>query len=690
MKLRTTFFNKSLFVNDLKMYIWLGIVYAGTLLFLVPMKILMLIGQKDLESVRNIYMNNINQVITTNKMKDIFFYSNIEFNTLIIMAIPAVICVFVFGYMHKKTAVDLMHVIPIRRKVQFRSHTAAAAVLIALPVLISGAISIVICAAFNLSMYYSVSDVLNWVGVTILMDILLFSISLLVGTLTGNMAVHGVLSYIVYFLPVVFSYLIVGNIKYFIYGLSLNSNNGRIIWPVLRTFSNIDAYSKGILTPTEILCCIASILVIYIIAENLYRVRKSEAASQSIAFAWMEKVFKFGATFCAMLLGGMYYIRTGRGISWAIFGYVCGAVISYFAAEMVIRKSFKVFKNVKGLVIYAVVIAAVFAGIQFDVTGYQHRVPAADRIKSVYFANYIDSSNNIKPYYEKETINSITDFHRMLVNDISSNKYRNSDNDTTIAFVYTLNDGSKLKREYLIDKKKYNRSLGRIYSSFEYKKNNNTILNASIDDITKLTISPSFASYLPNGQGITISSPEEVRQVFDIIRKGIINHKYDQREDHVEPWSIINFYIKSDKVSKYYKLLEMPSNPSQEFISASWDKYNEELGSWLKSKGYLDKARVTAKQVDYIKVYHTINPSQCDRIFNGGNIVDDPSIPSIKITNSEQIEECMKNCESRDYSNRFSQYPIAMKMKDGSELAGRYVIMEDSVPSFIKEKFSGK
>ena len=57
-----------------------------------------------------------------------------------------------------------------------------------------------------------------------------------------------------------------------------------------------------------------------------------------------------------MLFGGAYFSAVqSNSVAWMIFGYVIGAVIGYYLAEIVLQKTWRVFGHFKGILIYGVI-----------------------------------------------------------------------------------------------------------------------------------------------------------------------------------------------------------------------------------------------------------------------------------------------------------------------------------------------
>ena len=85
-------------------------------------------------------------------------------------------------------------------------------------------------------------------------------------------------------------------------------------------------------------------IILYGVSLYLYKKRKTESASEAIAFSKLRTIFKYGVTFCTMLFGGVYFSAVqSNSFIWMIFGYIIGAIIGYYIAEMVLQKTWRVF-----------------------------------------------------------------------------------------------------------------------------------------------------------------------------------------------------------------------------------------------------------------------------------------------------------------------------------------------------------
>ncbi|MCI9551234.1 MAG: hypothetical protein HFF25_06750 [Oscillospiraceae bacterium] len=116
----------------------------------------------------------------------------------------------------------------------------------------------------------------------------------------------------------------------------------------------------------------------------LYRARRLESAGDVVSVRCMRPVFQYGVAFCAGLtfgiattsfLGGQEPTLMASILVWGVAGY--------FAARMLLDKSFRVLRYWKGAAAVAGVFTALFLVVGFDLTGFETRVPDPDQVDYV-------------------------------------------------------------------------------------------------------------------------------------------------------------------------------------------------------------------------------------------------------------------------------------------------------------------
>lgn len=210
-------------------------------------------------------------------------------------------------------------------------------------------------------------------------------------------------------------------------------------------------------------------LVIALIALLLYRTRKSEMTGSTVAFPWATPIFKYGVAFCtAVALGQfLYYFLFGQyrsggsdSLPGTILCMVAAGLVGYFVAEMLIKKSFRVFRaGAKGAAIVSLALVLLGVAMSFDLTGYEKHVPDESEIESAFYT--FSGMTNVTTD-DADTIRRLTAAHRAIVKNrneqariadawdadtLSQSDYADIE-PFSLRLTYYLKDGSQLSRSY--------------------------------------------------------------------------------------------------------------------------------------------------------------------------------------------------------------------------------------------------
>ena len=116
----------------------------------------------------------------------------------------------------------------------------------------------------------------------------------------------------------------------------------------------------------------------------LYRARRLESAGDVVSVRCMRPVFQYGVAFCAWLTFGMATTSFLGGQEPTLMASILvWGVVGYFAARMLLDKSFRVLRYWKGAAAVAGVFTALFLVVGFDLTGFETRVPDPDQVDYV-------------------------------------------------------------------------------------------------------------------------------------------------------------------------------------------------------------------------------------------------------------------------------------------------------------------
>jgi ABC-2 type transport system permease protein len=184
--------------------------------------------------------------------------------------------------------------------------------------------------------------------------------------------------------------------------------------------------------------------------------------------------------FCgALAFGSLFYSIFSEVLSesaWGMLFFVllCG-FLSYLAAEMLLQKSFRVLKNSwRGCVVMLLVLVVATAAMEFDITGYERRVPDADEVESVTLSSissmpYDSARSNGISASDTALIARIASLHASTVQNKAAvekgfRDYEHTNIPATLEsgisvetmnsvgfdLLYTLTDGQEVSRSYTI------------------------------------------------------------------------------------------------------------------------------------------------------------------------------------------------------------------------------------------------
>lgn len=194
-------------------------------------------------------------------------------------------------------------------------------------------------------------------------------------------------------------------------------------------------------------------------AVGLHHIRKAERSGDLIAFDPIKWLFRICVTLCGGMAFGTLFtlIIFGSGDlpdGWK-FGVCCAvaAFLCYMAAEMLLAKSFKIWRRKgswRGALISAVAFILVVAAVDMDWIGFTTRVPDPASVKSVtasFSGTGLSSAADNVLLFTEEDVKAITDLHQYLVKHRDEDDYKDKDNYLTVRLDYKLG-WTSLQRRY--------------------------------------------------------------------------------------------------------------------------------------------------------------------------------------------------------------------------------------------------
>jgi ABC-2 type transport system permease protein len=658
---KTSWINKELITQSVRSVGWLGIVYFIGLLFALPIDILGKLTNPNLIYYNNLYEN--------------LFKIQYPIQMGLLFLIPVLLAVFLFRYLHVKQAADFIHSLPVKRNKIFQHALLTGLGILLIPILLNTLFLLILYWITELNLYIDAGDIFVWSGITMLMSILFFLTGTLIAMVTGLSAVQGVLTYIILLLPAGMFLLVTFSLKQILFGFPTDYYYNIKIEEYSPIVKTVMLENKLISGWDALLYAFLTVLF-YVLALLLYKNRKIETASQPITFKLLQPIFKYSMTFCSMLVGGMYFIEVQGQGNWMWFGYVVGALIGYYAAEMILQKHWRVFHHWKGYVVYLLAIGAAALLFQFDLFQYEKNVPEAGTIKEAYVGySYYDLIANdqitaterglteIKRdpmLKEEETIKAVRDLHKAI---ISKGEATTSHERMPAFFYYKLEDGSTLVRSYEVNQGDFEKYYSALYGTKEYKEATNDIFQVDEEKIDKLTLHQEFTV----GKTVTIVDPAEIKEAISILKQEYYNETFED-QNRLSTFSV--------------ELLLSNNERTNISIRNNFDEFED----WLREKGYLEKIKVTAEDIEWIYVIdkkaHTRELMKAEY---AGDIF--PKLreqdTGLEIKDKEKLTETLENLS---YDRPENPYLVGIKYKGQSHVDVNG-LTEENAPPFVKKAF---
>lgn len=389
------------------------------------------------------------------------------FPALVMAAIFGIIAAMsCYSYLMNNRSVGLLHSLPAKRSTHFLAHFASGMTMLMGGNMIVFALVLLAQVSGMNSIKWNVT--LLWLLMVTLLDFIFFTIGIFCAMFTGWLLAVPVLYVGINFAAAVIQLLIRGLSGVLYYGYC----DGRLLpfvrWltPIIKIgdkFTNMDysgrpynrsgwADYKDILSIVLIYAAVA--LVLLGVSYLLYQLRHSEAAGDSVAFRWAKPIFRY----LIAIVGGL---ALGMGLFWMVFdgGFdrsrigllVClllMTVLCYFAADMLIRKSLRVFKQGwKGMLAACGIVALLFAAMSLDLFGYVRYVPDAAQVESVDVLIDAQSYAYGANCTDEETILAAINAQKAAIEQGRGEVYEDCN---ALHLTYILKDGTEVRRSYTV------------------------------------------------------------------------------------------------------------------------------------------------------------------------------------------------------------------------------------------------
>ena len=387
----------------------------------------------------------------------------------------------VFGYLYNNRSAGMMHGLPLTRDSLFITQYLAGLSFLLLPLLAVFVVTLPITLLLPGDYVgYAITALVSWLGAMMAACLFFFSFAAFCAMFTGHIlalpAFYGILNMLAYVISTLIANLlneaIFGYNSYYIDELQV------VEWltPVWALYeaadwnrvSSIATANDKVYAPVSYALESPATLAVYALvgvvlaaaALLVYRRRHVETAGDVVSVPLVRPVFRCGVAFCVGLCCGTV---TASFFGWndplALCGWaVAWSVVGWFAAEMLLKKSFRVWKCWKGGLVMAAVLGLLCVGLCFDWLGLETKVPDPENVASLRVSGnlsypYDSGDLDVDSLTDPRMIALFTDLHQAIVDDRDrsdrdSASFVSGDDHISINLVYTLKNGTTLRRTY--------------------------------------------------------------------------------------------------------------------------------------------------------------------------------------------------------------------------------------------------
>lgn len=571
MRSATSFFDKTMIRTDVRRFWPLWVLYTGIWVIMLPV------------------YQWVDLYLSVDYPGD-QVYNSLTGGLVMAVAFGCLLPMALFSYLMNSRSLGLMHALPVSRTSQFISHTAAGLGMMASGKLVVALMSLVVQALRMGEV--DIKALLIWFVVLTAVELFFFALGtfccMITGWLLAMPVLYAAANVAAYLLTALLQLL--GNLFYFGYcspgrypaitrwltpayqlGEVLGDHVREVLEPVESlTMSGDEVWMEPvrsgprIFNPeavTPVLVYTAVALVLLGLAWLLYQRRASESAGDPVAFGWARPIIRYTISlYGGLSMGyGLYAMLNMNSdeINLALL-LVCLALVGAvccLAAEMVIRKSFRIFrKGWKSAAAVALVLIAICVCAKLDVFGYEKRMPAREDITSVEI-NFSREGIYVNECVDEETIEAILALHEAII--ARGELPTGDDSWYDVRIEYEKADGSEFRRDYTLSWEKTEadpvlyEALNRAMNTTEIRYKNTLGGNVFEGDLQNVELRGGYIT----GKGFDLNhqlTADEAQRLFDAVLTDLDNGagEYAPMTADELPWCTV--YLELDDGQNTY------------------------------------------------------------------------------------------------------------------------------------------
>ena len=451
MRSRTSFFNPGLAKSLVKRFWPLMLVYLAVLLLSLPLQISSLIG-------RSWYDERLNYEILRLASEGVV-YSALA---ALLMAMA------MFSHLYNKRDCGLINSLPLRRETTWLTACLTGLLPLLLCPVLTWLVSRLLFAGNE---NISAAALGTWLQCILLANLAFYGLAVFCAMLTGNILAVPALFLALNLAAYGLEGIVRGILDRVVYGYATGTMLLSWLSPLMYMLSNVKASDgldsfygdssrvafaelKGLPALTDYAMAGAVLLMISLL---LYRRRQMETAGDVLAVKPLRPIFRYCASLCAaLLLPSIFMDAMGSRLAGLTLTLVLialmllGAAAGYYLAEMLLQKSFRVFRcRAWGILALWAVLSCLTLAFEFDLFGYERRIPALEEIAEVQLPSIGRSTD------DPEAIALCRQLHQRILDNKDHNENQaDKDSGRYLHLLYTLKDGREIQRLYRVDNSK--------------------------------------------------------------------------------------------------------------------------------------------------------------------------------------------------------------------------------------------
>ncbi len=395
----------------------------------------------------------------------------LHFLVFVTAVMGVLVAMALFSYLCSPGAAGAMHTLPIRREGLFLTNFVSGLLFFWVPNVIVFLITAALEGALGC---LHIGPLAVWLLIACVYSLFFFALAVFCAVLTGHLVAIPVFYLVINVLVAGAEFLLENVMTELLFGFSGWDRFVDVaewltpVWKLNHAVGYAAVYDETGQFATNVVfqglpvvgICAGAAVVLAVVALLIYRKRAVERAGDVVAVGWVRPIFRYGVSAgCALGLGeglyGVLYNVLPRGMGPLLFCMLIGGTIGYFAASMLLAKSFRVLRRWKGWAAVMAACVALVLAVGLDCTGFETRVPEENQVVSAIVTNVNcypqeDSADDAYEVTDPEAIALLLRIHEDVADHLGEIKAAQDDGTECSGFnvTYLLSNGMTMRRAY--------------------------------------------------------------------------------------------------------------------------------------------------------------------------------------------------------------------------------------------------